>query len=78
MGELKKVNSITIYLGWLNMDIEYLFENTARLWWYPVETISNSEGGFERIYQGLCIMPLWPLLLKPGENWSVNLTVNLK
>ena len=78
LGELKKVNLIKMHLGWLNMNIEFSWGNTAKLWWYPVETISNSEGGFERIYQGLCVMPVWSVVLKPGETWSEQLTVNLK
>ena len=33
----------------------------------PIETISNSEGGFERIHQGTCTLLAWPLRLEPGE-----------
>lgn len=28
----------------------------ARAWYYPVETVNNSEGGYERIVQGACLM----------------------
>jgi alpha-amylase len=35
--------------------------------WYPVETVSNSEAGFERQYQGSCLLLRWPLALEPGE-----------
>ena len=38
----------------------------ARAWWAPVETISNSEGGFERIYQGAGLLLSWPLSLPAG------------
>ena len=46
----------------------------AALWSYPVEAVSNSEGGFERTYQGVCLTLLWPLRLAPGENTSFGLT----
>ncbi len=39
----------------------------ARLWRFPLETISQSEGGIERIYQGSVVMPLWLMNVKPGE-----------
>jgi 4-alpha-glucanotransferase len=39
----------------------------AELWWAPVETISNSEGGFERVYQGSGALLSWPLRMGPGE-----------
>jgi alpha-amylase len=29
--------------------------------WYPVETVSNSEAGFEKIYQGSCLTYRCPL-----------------
>jgi alpha-amylase len=29
--------------------------------WFPVETVSNSEAGFERVYQGSCLIFRWPL-----------------
>jgi len=44
------------------------------LWSYPIEAVSNSEGGFERTYQGACLMFLWPLRLAPGESTSFGLT----
>jgi alpha-amylase len=46
----------------------------ATLWSYPIEAVSNSEGGFERTYQGACLMLLWPLRLAPGESTSFSLT----
>ena len=46
----------------------------AALWSYPIEAVSNSEGGFERTYQGVCLMLLWPLRLAPGESTSFGLT----
>ena len=35
--------------------------------WYAVETVSNSEAGFERVYQGSCLTFRWPLRLAAGE-----------
>ena len=46
----------------------------GRLWSYPIEAVSNSEAGFERTYQGVCLMLLWPLRLAPGETTSFGLT----
>jgi 4-alpha-glucanotransferase len=43
--------------------------------WQPVETVSNSEAGFERVYQGSCLLQRWPLGLAVGE--SVTLRVEL-
>jgi alpha-amylase len=36
--------------------------------WSPIETVSNSEAGFEKVYQGSCLLLRWPLQTVPGEN----------
>ena len=41
-------------------------EPAGRLTWYPVETVSNSEGGFERVYQGSSLLFRWLVELAPG------------
>ncbi len=43
----------------------------ADLWWAPVETISNSEAGFERVYQGAGILFNWPIALAAGDSLTV-------
>ncbi|MEO8437081.1 MAG: alpha-amylase/4-alpha-glucanotransferase domain-containing protein [Chloroflexota bacterium] len=46
----------------------------ADLWWAPVETISNSEAGFERVYQGAGLLASWPLKLAAGATLEVGLS----
>ena len=43
----------------------------ADVWWAPVETISNSEAGFERVYQGAGFLFSWPLALAAGASRTV-------
>jgi len=42
----------------------------ADAWWAPIETVSNSEDGFERVYQGSGLLLSWPVTLRRGERWS--------
>jgi len=60
-------------IGWLafgNSDegahVDVTAAPAADVAWYPVETVSNSEAGFERQYQGSCLLLRWPLVLDPG------------
>jgi alpha-amylase len=48
------------------------------LWHFPVESVSNSEGGLERVNQGTCLAFLFPLHLKPGESREVSFTWTLE
>jgi 4-alpha-glucanotransferase len=48
--------------------------SAADAWWAPIETISNSEAGFERVYQGSALLLSWPVRLDPGERWTRTIT----
>ncbi len=43
----------------------------ADAWWAPIETVSNSEAGFERVYQGSGLLLSWPLRLAAGARMVV-------
>lgn len=49
----------------------------TNLWHFPLEAISNSEAGYERVYQGTCTLAWWDLALRPGEPWELTLQVAL-
>jgi hypothetical protein len=49
-----------------SVDIAAGAEPPAARAWYPVETVSNSEAGFERVYQGSCMTFVWRLQLAAG------------
>ncbi len=39
-------------------------------WILPIETVSESEEGFERIYQGSQVIAVWPVELAAGAEWK--------
>jgi alpha-amylase len=43
---------------------------SADAWFAPIETVSNSEDGFERVYQGSGLLLSWPVHLAPGDRWT--------
>ncbi len=52
--------------------------NAARhLWVAPIETVSESEDGFERIYQGSQIAAVWPVELAAGAEWKGQLVLRV-
>jgi hypothetical protein len=70
-GGTALVQSGNTYLG---LDVATSFEPAATAWWTPIETVSNSEYGFERIYQGSALVGIWPVVLAPGERRTVRVT----
>ncbi len=47
----------------------------ARIWWLPLETVSNSEAGYERILQGLTCVARWAVSLEPAQSWETRIVV---
>lgn len=72
-GEIADVKNIHFGNTWLQQDMEFALSEPATLWRYSIETVTGSEGGFERNHQGSCLTLVWPLLLEPGQNWQVEI-----
>ncbi len=54
------------------------FGQAVEVWRYPVETVSNSEAGFERTYQGSVLVPRYPLSLRTvGDSVTVVVSLTL-
>jgi alpha-amylase len=54
---------------WLGVEVEASVGPAADAWWAPIETVSNSEAGFERVYQGSALLVSWPVSLDRGGIW---------
>ena len=50
----------------------------ANLWHFPLEVVSNSEAGYERVYQGTCTLLWWSMLLEPRRPWEVEMSLDLR
>jgi hypothetical protein len=53
--------------------VETLVDGPATAWISPIETVSNSEAGFELVYQGSSVVLVRPIALGPGEAASMRL-----
>jgi hypothetical protein len=72
-GEVAQVSNFTIGNSWIQQDITFTLSEATTLWRFSIDTVTGSEAGFERIHQGSCLTLLWPLLLEPGQRWSVEI-----
>ncbi|HLX34795.1 MAG TPA: alpha-amylase/4-alpha-glucanotransferase domain-containing protein [Candidatus Limnocylindrales bacterium] len=58
---------------WLGLAITTRVSPTLDAWWAPIETVSNSEDGFERVYQGSALLLSAVAELPPGGTWSATI-----
>ncbi len=63
---------------WQNIRVTLNAENARDYWVAPVETISESEEGFERVYQGSQVLAVWPVEFRDAQEWKARLTCTLE
>jgi alpha-amylase len=63
---------------YLGIDGEISIDRPASAWWSSIDSISSSEGGFERVHQGSALLLSWPIHLEPGVAWSVQIRADAK
>ncbi|MDO4576278.1 MAG: DUF1926 domain-containing protein [Planctomycetia bacterium] len=57
--ELLEADTLGLVDEWLNLDVKLGFSQKAILRTCPIETVSNSEGGFEAVHQSVSVLPVW-------------------
>jgi alpha-amylase len=78
VGELKGVSEINLVDEWVGMKVVLKTAKKCDLWRFPVETISLSECGFERIFQGSCLLCYWLLELEPEMPFEVTIELGVE
>ncbi|HLX60742.1 MAG TPA: alpha-amylase/4-alpha-glucanotransferase domain-containing protein [Planctomycetota bacterium] len=58
---------------WLNVELTLRTSKPAQFLVAPVKTVSQSEGGFESVYQSSSMVLQWPLRLEEGQRFTVSL-----
>ena len=61
----------------LGYDIGLISADKVDWWRFPIETVSLSEGGFEKNYQGSVVMALSDIDLKPGQIYGQKIAVKI-
>ena len=76
-GVEEEVGELCIFDEWRKLNVTFNFSPPARFWRFPVETISQSEEGLERVYQQSVLVPNWDLTLEPQADLALTITLVL-
>jgi 4-alpha-glucanotransferase len=72
-GEIYRATELWLRDWYLDVAIHITVEPAATWWITPIYTVSQSEEGFEKVYQGSMIMPWW----EPSGAFEGRVTVEL-
>jgi alpha-amylase len=73
--DLRDVDSLGLVDQWLCLDVELRSDRPTHVWTFPIETVSQSEAGFELVHQSVAVLPHWYVTAGADGRWSV--TMNL-
>jgi alpha-amylase len=76
-GTLDGLTSFGMRDDWNKFQLSISCAPAVSLWRFPVETISQSEAGFERTYQGSCLLMHRKLELPPGQSVEHHFTLKI-
>lgn len=62
---------------WQRVSVKFNAPRARDFWIAPIETVSESEDGFERIYQGSQIIAIWRIDLAAGAQWTGQMSLQL-
>lgn len=76
-GESSGVEEVVLKNEAIGIFIRLRFDLPAKLWRFPIYTVSQSESGFEKVYQGSSLFPHWDLSLGPREKWNLRMQIEI-
>jgi alpha-amylase/alpha-mannosidase (GH57 family) len=76
MGSIESVASMSLVDEWLGVEVKLSLSQPSRVWRFPIETVSLSEAGFERVYQGSVVFPNWNIHLE--KKWNSSFVLDLR
>jgi alpha-amylase len=71
--ELARQEGLSLIDQWLDLAVRIEWSKPAALWCHPVETVSQSEGGFEKVYQSSAVIPHWFVSGDEAGRWELGL-----
>ncbi|MEK6234524.1 MAG: DUF1926 domain-containing protein, partial [Planctomycetales bacterium] len=62
---------------WLGVEVAFSLSRPSGLWTFPIETVSQSEGGFELVHQSVVVQPHWLVQGDEEGRWSVSMEMKI-
>ena len=71
--DLRDQPGLSLTDEWLDLAVNLAWDRPAGFWCFPIETVSQSEGGFEGVYQSSAVVSHWLVTADASRRWEVRL-----
>ena len=76
--DLKEVQQISLTDQWLGISVALETDRPGGIYAYPIQTVSQSESGFELVHQSVCVQPHWIVRADANGRWVCRMKLALK
>jgi hypothetical protein len=76
--DLTNASSLGLVDQWLDIDLCLSLDRPGGIWTFPIQSVSQSEGGFELVHQSTVVLPHWIVRGDAEGRWSVTLTLDIE
>ena len=76
--DLTDASSLGLVDQWLDIDLCLSLDRPGGIWTFPIQSVSQSEGGFELVHQSTVVLPHWIVRGDAEGRWSVTLTLDIE
>jgi alpha-amylase len=71
--DLHEASGLSLSDRWLGIDVALEMDRPSGIWAFPIETVSQSEAGFELVHQSVCVQPHWIVNGDADGRWAVQI-----
>ncbi len=75
--DLANAERIGLVDEWRGLDVSLSLSRRGCIRAFPIQTVSQSEGGFELVHQSTVVMPQWSVEADERGRWEVNLKMRM-
>ena len=76
--DLSDASGLSLSDRWLGIDVALDVDRPSGIWAFPIETVSQSEGGFELVHQSVCVQPHWIVNGDADGRWAVQMELTTR
>jgi 4-alpha-glucanotransferase len=78
--DLEDAHELGLVDDYLGIDVNLTLSRPSGVWTFPIESVSQSEGGFELVHQSVVVQPHWIIEPDAEGRWSVvmNLAIDTR
>ena len=75
--DLTDATGLSMTDEYLGIDLGLKASRPTGFWTFPIETVSQSEGGFELVHQSIAVLPHWHIQADQRGRWMVSMQMQI-